>query len=87
MGSRLLGWVLAARRRSLYNRSISKLTLDYWEDHGGYVGRLREIPSVISQGDTPAELRETIVDAYKLMISDAPKLRRHVKSTQVLVSA
>ena len=66
---------------------MSKLTLDYWEDDGGYVGRLREIPSVISQGDTLAELRENIVDAYKLMISDAPKLRRHVKSTQVLVAA
>jgi predicted RNase H-like HicB family nuclease len=66
---------------------MSKLTLDYWEDDGGCVGRLREIPGVISQGDTLAELRENIVDACKLMISDAPKIRRRVKSTQVLVSA
>ena len=65
---------------------MSRLTLEYWEDDGGYVGRLREIPSVISQGDTLAKLRENIVDAYRLMISDAPKIRRHVKSTRVLVS-
>ncbi|MFI5362976.1 MAG: type II toxin-antitoxin system HicB family antitoxin [Elusimicrobiota bacterium] len=65
---------------------MSKLTLDYWEDRGGYVGRLREIPGVISQGDTLKELRENIVDAYNLMLSDTPKLRRRVKSTSILVS-
>jgi predicted RNase H-like HicB family nuclease len=66
---------------------MSKLTLDYWEDDGGYVGRLREIPSVISQGDTLTELRANIVDAFKLELRDTPKLRRRIKSTRVLVSA
>jgi predicted RNase H-like HicB family nuclease len=27
-----------------------RLTLEYWPDEGGYVGRLREIPGVFSQG-------------------------------------
>ena len=54
---------------------MSKLTLDYWEDGGGYVGRLRGVPSVISQGDTLAELRENIVDAYNLMTDDAQSCR------------
>jgi predicted RNase H-like HicB family nuclease len=66
---------------------MSKLTLDYWKDDGGYVGRLREIPSIISQGATLAKLRENIVDAFKLELRDTPKLRRRVKSTPILVPA
>ena len=66
---------------------MSKLTLEYWEDDGGYVGRLKEVPGVISQGDTLAQLRENIVDAYRMMLSDAPKIRRTYKSTSILVAA
>ena len=46
------------------------LTLDYWPDDGWFVGRLREMPSVFSQGPTLAELEENIRDAYQLMSSD-----------------
>lgn len=66
---------------------MSRLTLEYWPDDGGFVGRLKEVPSVISQGDTLDELRENIVDAYRLMLSDAPKMRRAVKSTPILIPA
>ena len=45
-------------------------TLDYWKDGRWYVGRLREVPSVISQGKTLAELKANIVDAYKLVTED-----------------
>lgn len=48
------------------------LTLDYWPDGGWYVGRLREMPSVFSQGPTLAELEENIRDAYQLVTSDLP---------------
>ncbi len=42
-------------------------TLDYWEDDGWYVGKLREAPGVFSQGETLNELKENISDALKLM--------------------
>lgn len=42
-------------------------TLEYWQDEGWYVGRLKEIPGVFSQGETLEELEENIREAYQLM--------------------
>jgi predicted RNase H-like HicB family nuclease len=42
-------------------------TLEYWMDDDWYVGRLREIPSVFSQGETLSELEENLRDAYQLL--------------------
>jgi predicted RNase H-like HicB family nuclease len=49
-------------------------TLEYWLGDGWYVGRLKEVPGVFSQGKTLAELQENIRDAYQLMQEDAPAL-------------
>jgi len=43
-------------------------TLEYWPDEGGYVGRIKEVPGVFSQGDTVAELEDNIRDAYQLVL-------------------
>ena len=45
-------------------------TLDYWADAGGFVGRLREVPGVFSQGESLADLEENIRDAYALVLAD-----------------
>jgi len=45
------------------------LTLEFWRDEGWFVGRLREVPGVFSQGETLAELEENIRDAFELMIA------------------
>lgn len=45
-------------------------TLEYWEDDGWFVGRLKEVPGVFSQGETLEELEENIRDAYKLVLED-----------------
>lgn len=42
--------------------------LEYWQDGPWYVGRLREVPGVFSQGKTLDELRENIQDAYDLVV-------------------
>jgi hypothetical protein len=42
-------------------------TLEYWQDDGWFVGRLREVPGVFSQGQTLDELKENIADAYRMM--------------------
>lgn len=46
-------------------------TLQYWMDDGWFVGRLREFPAVMSQGETLEELQANIRDAYRLMVEDA----------------
>ena len=45
-------------------------TLEYWIDGGWYVGRLREVPGVFSQGVSLQELEENIRDAYQLMMEE-----------------
>jgi len=45
-------------------------TLEYWIDEGWYVGRLKEVPGIFSQGQSIEELEENIRDAYKIMIEN-----------------
>jgi predicted RNase H-like HicB family nuclease len=45
-------------------------TLEYWQDEGWYVGRVREVPGVFSQGKTLAELEDNVRDAYQLVVED-----------------
>ena len=45
-------------------------TLEYWLDEGWYVGRLKEVPGVFSQGESIEELQENIRDAYHLMVEE-----------------
>jgi len=50
---------------------VKQFTLEYWKDDGWYVGRLKEMPAVMSQGETLEELQSMIRDAYQLMVEDA----------------
>jgi len=45
-------------------------TLEYWKDDGWFVGKLKEIPGVFSQGKTLEELKENIIDAYRMMLEE-----------------
>ena len=45
-------------------------TLEYWLDDEWYVGRLKEIPSVFSQGETLEELEDNIRDAYHMIMAE-----------------
>jgi predicted RNase H-like HicB family nuclease len=54
---------------------LRHFTLEYWVDEGWYVGRLKEVPGVFSQGESLGELEENIRDAYHLMVEEE-KLRR-----------
>ena len=46
-------------------------TLEYWEDDNWFVGKLKEIPGVFSQGKTIEELKENIIDAYRMMVTES----------------
>ncbi len=49
---------------------LRHFTLEYWVDEGWYVGRLKEVPGVFSQGESLEELEENIRDAYHLMTEE-----------------
>jgi predicted RNase H-like HicB family nuclease len=51
-------------------------TLDYWDENGWYEGRLREIPEVLSQGNTLDELQENVREDCALALSDPDFARR-----------
>ena len=42
-------------------------TLQYWIDDDWYVGRLKDVPGVFSQGRNLEELEVNIRDAYQLL--------------------
>ena len=52
-------------------------TLEYWQDDGWYVGKLKEIPGVFSQGKTIEELKENIIDAYRMMVAESEVEAEH----------
>jgi predicted RNase H-like HicB family nuclease len=63
-------------------------TLEYWQDEGWYVGRLKEIPGIFSQGETLDELKANILDAYYLVLKESREslpenIKNKVKRIQV----
>ena len=68
---------------------LRHFTLEYWIDEGWYVGKLKEIPGVFSQGKTLEELEENIKDAFKMMMEEneecLPNTRIQVKELGVEV--
>lgn len=41
--------------------------VEYWIEDNWYVGHLKDVPGVFSQGETLQELEENIKDAYYMM--------------------
>jgi predicted RNase H-like HicB family nuclease len=61
-----------------------QFTLEYWRDDGWFVGRLREVPGVFSQGESLPVLKENIRDAYRLMLDvSAPTLPAGVQTKEI----
>jgi len=65
---------------------VRHFTLEYWLDEGWYIGKLKEVPGVFSQGESLEELEENIRDAYQLIIEEeTEKLPRTDVQTKELV--
>jgi predicted RNase H-like HicB family nuclease len=64
---------------------LQSLILEYWSDDGWFVGRLRGIPGVFSQGQTLNELEENIRDAYKLMTEDEEPTPAEAKTKELVL--
>jgi len=63
-----------------------KFTLEYWIDDGWYVGRIKEVPGVFSQGETLEELEGNIADAYKMVIEETDEYVPSMKIKEKEVS-
>ncbi len=64
---------------------FKQFTLEYWIDDGWYIGKLKEVPGVFSQGETLSELEENIQDAYKLMIEEDAEVHIKTNSKEIIV--
>ena len=65
-----------------------RFTLEYWLDDKWYVGRLKEVPGVFSQGETLKELEKNIEEAYRLMLAEGEfsiKRKTHKKELAIKV--
>jgi len=64
-------------------------TLQYWQDDGWFVGRLREAPNVFSQGKTYNELIENIIDVYRMIVEDSTETvpKRDFQTAEVSIPA
>jgi predicted RNase H-like HicB family nuclease len=72
-----MGSFVEARRKKM---ALRHFDLEYWTDEGWYVGRLKEVPGIFSQGETLEELEDNIRDAYKPMVEDEiESLPVHIK--------
>ena len=61
---------------------LRHFALEYWKDSGWYVGKLKEVPGVFSQGKSLHELEENIRDAYYLMVEETERPLQIVTKTK-----
>ena len=66
-----------------------QFTLEYWMDEGWYVGKLKQVPGVFSQGKSLQELEDNIMDAYRLMMEEEEEANHitGVQTKEILVEA
>jgi len=62
-----------------------RFTLEYWLDDNWYVGKLKEVPGVFSQGETLAELEENIRDAYHMVMAEEEVLHPEAQTKEIEV--
>lgn len=48
----------------------AKMTMIYWKGETFWLGKLKERPEIMSQGETLKELEENLRDAYRMMVMD-----------------
>ena len=46
------------------------MTMIYWKSALFWLGKLKEHPEIMSQGETLEELEENLRDAYRMMVLD-----------------
>lgn len=62
-----------------------QFTLEYWIDDSWYVGKLREIPGIFSQGESLEELEENIKNAYQLTLEEITESYPEAQTKEIMV--
>jgi predicted RNase H-like HicB family nuclease len=62
---------------------LKKFTLEYWREDDWFVGRLKEVPGVFSQGKSLEELESNIAEAYALLLEDNEPVAGGVTTKEV----
>jgi len=65
---------------------LRHFTLEYWISDGWYIGKLKEVPGVISQGETLEALETNIRDAYCLLMEDEDDIPSGVLTKEIGVA-
>ena len=65
----------------------TSFVLEYWLDDGWYVGRLRGVPGVFSQGETLEELDANIREDYQLMLDEEEPSPPNAQTRELAVQA
>ena len=47
---------------------LRKMTMIYWQSSHFWLGKLKEHPEIMTQGETPEELEENLRDTYRMMM-------------------
>lgn len=64
---------------------LRNFRLEYWREDGWYVGHLKDVPGVFSQGETLEELQENIKDAYYMMKDSEESDSRKLNSRLTMI--
>ena len=64
-----------------------RFTLEYWLEDNWYIGRLKEVPGVFSQGESLEELEENIRDAYRMMAEEEPTSHPEARTKELEIEA
>ncbi len=62
---------------------LTRFTLEYWIDEDWYVGKLKEVPGVFSQGESLEELEGNIKDAYRLILEEESPSQSGAKTKEL----
>jgi predicted RNase H-like HicB family nuclease len=65
----------------------TSFTLQYWRDGDWYVGQLKGVPGVFSQGETLEELEANIRDAYQMIMADECRAPKDAQIKPILIDA
>jgi predicted RNase H-like HicB family nuclease len=53
---------------------MSNMTMVYWKGEKYWLGKIKEHPEIMTQGESVDELEENLKDAYRMMImEDVPE--------------
>jgi len=62
---------------------LTRFPLEYWIDEDWYVGKLKGVPGVFSQGESLEELEGNIKDAYRLIMEEESSLQSGAKTKEL----